>query len=100
MEPGESLAACLRRELQEELGIDADIGKELWRTRFQYAGRAPFELVFFAVQSYRGTIVNHDFAEVRWVSRSELTALDFLEGDREVLDLLSTTGGSEGREDH
>ncbi len=84
-EPGETAAAGLRRELGEELGIDADIGRELWRTRHHYPGREPLELSFFLVAGYRGTIENRAFAQMRWVAVEELAALDFLDGDRELI---------------
>ncbi|OFW08605.1 MAG: hypothetical protein A3H27_09110, partial [Acidobacteria bacterium RIFCSPLOWO2_02_FULL_59_13] len=54
IEPGEDPQAALRRELQEELGIVAEIGEEVWRVEHQYAGRAPVLLLFFAVRQYRG----------------------------------------------
>jgi 8-oxo-dGTP diphosphatase len=39
------------------------------------------ELRFFDVPSYKGEIENRIFRDVRWVERSELTKLDFLEAD-------------------
>ena len=37
VEAGENLEDALRRELREELGIEADIGSVLWRTEHQYS---------------------------------------------------------------
>jgi len=85
VEPGEELQDGMRRELEEELGIDAEIGAVLWRTEHQYAGRAPFVLTFFSIPGYRGTITNRCFADMRWVSAPQLGTLDFLEGDREFI---------------
>jgi 8-oxo-dGTP diphosphatase len=85
VEPGETRAAGMRRELYEELGIDADVGPLLWRTKHQYPGRAAFALTFFAIPCYRGTVINRCFADMRWVPVSELSALDFLEGDRDFI---------------
>lgn len=90
VESGESLEGGVRRELQEELGIEADVGEVLWRTVHQYPGRAPFVLSFFAIRQYRGTISNRCFADIRWVSVAELDTLDFLEGDREFIALLQS----------
>jgi 8-oxo-dGTP diphosphatase len=84
-EPGESMEVCLRRELREELGIDAEVGAEVWRTEHVYPGRVPVALVFFRVPAYRGALENRVFAEVRWVAVDELAALDFLEADRELI---------------
>ena len=45
-EPGETIEECLRRELREELGIDAELGAMVWRTEYSYPGRSPIALVF------------------------------------------------------
>src|SRR5277367_6038924 len=48
VESGESPAQALARELREELGVDATIGKELYRTRHRYgATQSEFVLIFF-----------------------------------------------------
>jgi 8-oxo-dGTP diphosphatase len=88
VEAGESLEAGLRRELQEELGIEAVVGPVLWRTRHQYAGRDPFELAFLLVPHYTCTITNRVFAALRWVPLQQLGELDFLEADREFVSRL------------
>jgi 8-oxo-dGTP diphosphatase len=88
-EPGESMEECLRRELREELAIEAEIGPEMWRTDYVYPGRASVALVFFLVPAYRGTIENRVFAEVRWVAVAELAQLDFLAADRELIERLA-----------
>src|SRR5206468_11634339 len=63
-EPGETLAETLRRELREELGIVAEIGEELWRTRHDYPGCSPGELHFLAVVAFEGDLRGDDhFAE-------------------------------------
>jgi len=87
-EPGESMVDCLRRELREELGIEAEIGAEVWRTVHTYPGRAPVAIVFFAVPAYHGTLQNRAFADVRWVETARLAELDFLEADRELIEHL------------
>lgn len=89
-EPGESIEQCLRRELHEELGIEADVGAEVWRTEHSYADREPIALVFLAVPAYRGRLENRVFAAVRWVEVRELERLDFLEADRELIARLAS----------
>ena len=90
VEAGESLGECMQRELQEELGIDATVGRLLWRTRHQYRGREPIFLSFFHIAQYRGTVTNRAFAALRWVTVAELSTLDFLDGDREFITQLAT----------
>ncbi len=52
---GEELKASLRRELAEELTIQAEIDEEVFRLHHQYPDRA-VDVVFFAVRKFRGTI--------------------------------------------
>jgi mutator protein MutT len=87
-EPGESMVECLRRELREELGIEAEVGEEVWRTEHAYPDGAPIALVFFAVRNYRGVPQNRAFAAIRWVDVAALGELDFLQADRELVDHL------------
>jgi hypothetical protein len=54
------------------------------------------KLKFFRVPVYRGQIVNRVFEQIRWVGPEELTRLDFLEGDRPVIEWLSSTHGGAG----
>jgi 8-oxo-dGTP diphosphatase len=84
VEPGENLSESLRRELAEELAIDADIGDEVFRLRHRYPDRF-VEVVFFVVRSYRGMIQNRVFEAVEWTLRTELDKLRFLEADSEIV---------------
>lgn len=88
-EPGESLAECLRRELQEELGIVAEIGRVLAATKHEYSGRGWIELTFFEVGRFEREPVNRVFADIRWVRVADLESLDFLDADREFIRQLS-----------
>ena len=81
IESGEQPRDALRRELDEELGIDATIGEEVARFRHDYKNGAAVELRFYAVREYRGEIENRIFKDMRWARPSELPALDFLEAD-------------------
>jgi 8-oxo-dGTP diphosphatase len=88
VEEGEDLKACLRRELAEELRIEAEIGEEVFRLRHRYPDRY-VEVVFFEVRSFCGTVRNQVFEAVKWVSRSSLSEFDFLEADRELVRRIS-----------
>jgi 8-oxo-dGTP diphosphatase len=90
MEPGEQAAEALRRELEEELGIAAEIGEELWRSEYQYPDRPPVELRFFAVRRWEGGIENRIFQQIRWAAPAELRVYDFLEGDLQLVAKLAT----------
>jgi len=79
----------LRRELAEELGIVAEVGRLLATTRYHYAGRGWVELTFFEVCSFKGVPTNLVFADIRWEPIENLRNLDFLEADREIIRRLS-----------
>ena len=85
IEEGEQPRDALRRELDEELGIDAVIGEEAARILHDYKNGAAVELRFFAVREYGGEIENRIFKEIRWAKPQELLALDFLEADQQLV---------------
>ena len=89
IEEGEQPRDALRRELEEELGIHAEIGQEVARIRHEYPNRSLVELRFYAVQKYRGEIENKIFRDVRWARPKELPGYDFLEADRELVQDLA-----------
>ncbi|HLW54693.1 MAG TPA: (deoxy)nucleoside triphosphate pyrophosphohydrolase [Candidatus Angelobacter sp.] len=81
IEPGEAEDAALRRELDEELGIQATIGHKLTTIRHTYGNGGQVELHFFVVEHFAGEIQNRIFRDVRWVSREQMVDYDFLEAD-------------------
>ena len=85
IEEGEQPRAALRRELEEELGIEAVVGDEVARIHHEYPSGGAIELRFYDVRRYRGEIENRIFRDVRWVERSELSQLDFLEADLQLV---------------
>jgi 8-oxo-dGTP diphosphatase len=77
----EDAAACLQRELCEELAIAATIGAELYRAFHTYPNGRTVALTFFHIPTYRGEIRNTQFHALTWVEPTQLPAYDFLEGD-------------------
>ncbi|HKU21602.1 MAG TPA: (deoxy)nucleoside triphosphate pyrophosphohydrolase, partial [Terriglobales bacterium] len=67
IEEGEQPRDAMRRELDEELGIDAKVGEEVARIRHSYKGGGQVELRFFVVHQFAGEIENRIFRDVRWV---------------------------------
>jgi 8-oxo-dGTP diphosphatase len=82
VEAGESLTEALRRELNEELGIEATIGESVARIRHNYKNGGAVDLAFFAVRAYEGELENRIFKEVRWAELRDLPTFDFLAADR------------------
>jgi 8-oxo-dGTP diphosphatase len=85
IEEGEQPRDAMRRELEEELGIEADVGSEVARIVHQYPGGSSVELRFYEVRTYQGELENRIFREIRWVSRQELLGLDFLSSRKDNL---------------
>src|SRR3954463_12483330 len=81
VEPGETPAEALARELDEELGISGATGDEITRYEYTYPGKAPVLLIFIRVTHYAGEPRNRIFRELRWEPANRLAAFDFLEGD-------------------
>jgi len=91
VEPGEIPQDALARELREELGIEATIGNELFRTRHQYreSGQA-LELIFFRAHVDRSALLqNLVFEGFEWAEPSTLPRYDFLQADLQFVALLA-----------
>jgi len=82
-EPSESHVDCLRRELMEELGVDASIGDEIFAITHTYPERT-VELHFRRC-TLNGTPVPQIGQEMMWAKREDLSALEFPEADRELI---------------
>lgn len=80
-EAGEDAAACLRRELQEELLIEATIGAELQNVTHAYPNGRTVVLSFLHVPSFRGEPINTQFHALAWIECADLPLYDFLDGD-------------------
>ncbi len=90
IEEGEQPRDALRRELEEELGIDATIGDEVSRIRHEYKSGNSVELRFFVVHDFKGELENRIFRDMQWSARKDLPSFDFLEADlRLVADLAA-----------
>jgi 8-oxo-dGTP diphosphatase len=88
VESGESPEACLRRELAEELGIDATVGARLASVEHLYPSGPHVRVHFYAVASHRGTIENRVFERITWQQARRLDELDFLDADRPLVQFL------------
>jgi 8-oxo-dGTP diphosphatase len=83
---GESHAACLAREIAEELGAGSRIGAEIFSVAHAYPERI-VELHFFEcdlLDDPRPLLGQ----EMRWVGRGDLATLEFPPADAELLALL------------
>lgn len=86
VEPGEEPTAALERELEEELGIHAEIGPEVATVAHTYKNGNGVELHFFRIEKFRGEIENRIFKDVIWAERETLPQYDFLEADKTLIE--------------
>jgi mutator protein MutT len=85
-EADETHEACLARELLEELGVPATIGRELVVTEHAYPDRT-VRLHFrrCAIHATPRPLIGQ---ELRWVTREELGAIDLPAADRDLVEHL------------
>jgi len=88
LEPGEEYEGALRRELKEELGIEAGRLSEIFRHQHLYPKIATVNLRFFRVDDYSGKLKNLVFQQIKWVLIKELAQIDFLDGDLPIVQRL------------
>lgn len=88
VEEGETLHECLKRELNEELGIQVtEIGEYLCTSTF-YHKNILFDMCVFKVVSFHGQIVLREHSAIAWVSPAELSQYSFPEPDLPIIELL------------
>ena len=86
-EPGETLEACLSREIQEELGVTADVHEEIVSTEHDYPERTV--RLHFLRCDLAGPPQAVLGQEMRWVTRAELRSLPLPEADRALVEALT-----------
>ncbi len=92
-EEGEAHAACLAREIVEELDAPIRVGREVFTVSHAYPDRV-VELHFFACDLL-GEARPVLGQEMRWVRRDELAALEFPPADQELILKLSRPSGDQ-----
>jgi 8-oxo-dGTP diphosphatase len=84
IELNESPEEALRRELDEELGIQADIGELKIATTHTY-GEVGVLLLFFEVRFWKGAPSAKHHLEIKWVDKDELVQQKLPDANQIVL---------------
>jgi A/G-specific adenine glycosylase len=84
---GETLPECLRRELQEELGIAVEVGRHLISVRHAYT-HFRITLHAFECRLLSGEPQPIGVADWRWVNLDELAAFPFPVTDQKIIRAL------------
>lgn len=90
VEPGEKLEDALRRELNEELGIDVIAPAAYHRETTAYSDGRTYQVDYFRITAWQGEIINKEFDAVEWAVPSCLFDYDILEGNRAICAMLQT----------
>ena len=91
VEAGEKDETCLHRELKEELNITVRILERMEEQRFSYP-EFDITLVPFLVRYIQGEIILLEHNTYRWLTRNDLTGLDWAEADIPVLEEFLSRG--------
>lgn len=83
-EPGESLQTCLKRELQEELGIRVRVGELLGSQNGSHASGS-LTLHCFSCQIIQGKPQALEHRELAWVKLDQVQSFELCPADRALL---------------
>ena len=87
IEPGESRESALKREIQEELGIDITIDKFLCTTDYDYPSfHLTMHCYLCSVKSVEIELREHMSA--RWLTVESLNSVEWLPADKEIIEIF------------
>jgi 8-oxo-dGTP diphosphatase len=88
LEEGETDEQCLKRELQEELAITAEVGDLICTSEYTYTSDWTIKLLAYRATVISGNFNLNDHEEIRWVKPANLANYDFPEADRPIVEIL------------
>jgi A/G-specific adenine glycosylase len=90
-EPGESLAECLRREVEEELAIQVEVGPQIVVVKHAYS-HFRITLYAYACEHSGGEAKAVGVADFEWVTPEELERYAFPVTDQQIIAALNGGG--------
>ena len=87
VEPGEAVFEALVREFREELNLQVEAAHALFSCVHAYPDRQ-VELHFWRVTDYRGEAQGVEGQNLQWVHSDDLASVNFLEGNRALLEKI------------
>ena len=93
LEKDESVHQALKREFKEEVGLELGESQEFMLIEHDYPDRL-VRLFVRTVDSFSGEARSLEGQALRWVAIEELTKLDFLQGNQEMINELQRATGS------
>lgn len=92
VDPGESREAALKREIKEELDIDVDVGREVYRLSAE-TPNSRITIYLLECKILRGSPRPIDCAEVSWERLNDLKNINFIPGDKKIVEWLEEKYG-------
>ncbi len=87
IEPGEIQEDALKREIQEELGIEIIIEKQLCTTEYDYPS-FHLSMYCFLCSISSGEIELREHKSARWLTTEQMNTLEWLPADIKIIELL------------
>lgn len=87
LEPGETLEACIVREIKEELELDIRVKKVFSEVDYSYLDRR-VHFTFFEAEILGGEMKLNVHEDARWVARHALQQYEFLPADIDIVQML------------
>jgi len=88
LEKGESLSACLKREVKEETGLE--LGHYVYQGSIDFLNDLypPERIYLFRADTFSGDLIECDEGELKWIKKADLFSLPLWEGDKAFLPLI------------
>ena len=94
-EEGETLQEALRRELQEELQIDTNIGDFIMSVTHNYDfAQVEINLYWATMVNPNDNIIDTEHAQTAWINLDEINNYEFAQADVELIKKLQEIGFS------
>ena len=91
LQSGETPQQALRREIREELDLEAEIG-EIFEVVYHRYDWGPVLILAYEGRPLSGVIRNLEVADHRWITPEELPEYDLLPADRPIVAKLLRQG--------
>ena len=88
IEGGEGAAACLRRELEEELGIRVEVGSPFLTSSHDYGEQGIVRLHSYLCWLVDGEPQPRVHTDLQWAAPEELSVYDFAPADIAIMERL------------
>jgi 8-oxo-dGTP diphosphatase len=82
---------ALKREIKEELSVDVKKSKFLLDYEYDYQEIKKIHLYFYKIDEYIGKVRNIEHNQLLWTHCNDLEKLDFLDGDRMIIDHIQNS---------